>query len=1612
MKLKIIALILTFLFAHLSAQTSLYIYSNKNVLPDEKLVIQVSGSYLKSQKIHFQIFRIKDPLKFILINLNYPTFSDKEFNLLQDELEIIFEEERFINVYQNWFHKTFEFNGVPQTGTYLIKAASGESTSYTFFTCSKFGITAKRTIDEALIFIADRITSRPIDNIKVELVALDKKSVVLKSNENGIAYGKIGDRPENRKLFVITTYQDSAILHQDFIYSPSDEYNKYLVYSYTNQPVYRPEQKVYFKSILRERKGDELIALKNFQVRVKIIAPDNSTVFDSLINTNSLGTLNGSFEIPVSAPLGSYTLNIEISGMNYPYQFFVEAYKKPEYKVIVSKDKENYNPSDSIKVTVKGEYFFGKPVQTGKVKYYLYRKPLVRYWWEFEPYARFYRSCFIEIIPFYQSELIEEGEGELVEGVFSKILYLEKDIQQNYEYQFVAYLKDESNREVQGSTRFLITKDKIQLTTSPDRYFYHPGQKIIIKVTTTDFSANPKEEKFEVIMQKVHIFDQAEYYEDVDTLKGQTQKDGIGFVSYQTNQEGKFSYKVIVKDKEKIISVRNNFFVGERGFASAGYREGLQIISSKDIYNQYDEIELMLISPVDDVNVFLTLEQSEIYYYDVVKIEGNTKIIKIKSPKKLPAAVYIYAGFYSDNQFFSTMKKIGILREDKKLNVTLIPDKSRYKPGERGKLKVKITDTQGKPVENAEISISTIDESIFSIREETAENIFDYFSKSSIYKVFTVSTEIISYGVSTSQERFQEQSERFKWLGFFSNGKIKGKILDYETGKPIENINIILIKGNQRRVTRTNEDGIFVFTGLPSGIYKILISSEKYENRLISSIKLAKNQLLDAGIIYVLKEEKQFFRYFHDRIYKLEADVVNQAGFTPERKLQLEAPASGDKKFIEPVIRSEFKDAIFWKPDLVTNSKGEVDVDIKYPDNLTSWRNTVRSITIDSKIGESYINTITQKDIIIRVESPRYIHEKDEISLPIIVHNYTKSDKQIRVSVTVENGKLIIKNSERMNQRIIDVSTTQDLKVKANGIEKIYVTVGVDANVDSLKIIAKALVKESFEGRIESDAIKVVIPVEQQGVRYLDVVNFSLSKKSAKYDLNFDAGEDLSNVKVQLKLTPTLLGNLLSSIDELVGYPYGCVEQTMSRFLPSIIVANLIQELKVNVSSKTLNELPEIVKKGLKRLKELQHFDGGWGWWESDQTNPYMTAYVMYGLTLTKEAGYQVPERMFYEGLKSLRKLVSDNSIDERTKTYLLYSLSKAIRFSDSFENDRELAVRKFYSLLKYKNDPFVSSLLLQIAQSYVLEDKISDLKNSLMKSANKEGNIVYWGKNSYSRLINDRIEITSNAIKSLIMIGESNEIIENAVRWLINQKRGNLWFSTKQTATVIYSLVDYLKMTSELESNFDFKILINGKEFYNSKFSEVTDQNELTLEIDKRFLKVGINQIRIEKSGRGKLYCSLIQSRFVEEVQNESYTFQVKRKFYRVYYEKEKDRLVQKLEEVKDTIKVGDRILVELIVKSKQDLEYFMLEDPLIPGFEVLQDPLKQNGYYYHHREFRDKNAAFFMTHFPNGELNFKYLTYAQLPGVYILPPAVSSLMYYPEVRGFSSSKKFVVAE
>src|SRR5205085_10647434 len=83
---------------------------------------------------------------------------------------------------------------------------------------------------------------------------------------------------------------------------------------------------------------------------------------------------------------------------------------------------------------------------------------------------------------------------------------------------------------------------------------------------------------------------------------------------------------------------------------------------------------------------------------------------------------------------------------------------------------------------------------------------------------------------------------------------------------------------------------------------------------------------------------------------------------------------------------------------------------------------------------------------------------------------------------------------------------------------------------------------------------------------------------------------------------------------------YGCTEQTMSRFLPTVLLTSLLKEQ--NLRSDLTAKAPDIVASGFARLAKMQHSNGSWDWWEYDDADMFMTAYVLDGLKRAKAAGY------------------------------------------------------------------------------------------------------------------------------------------------------------------------------------------------------------------------------------------------------------------------------------------------------------------------------------------------------------------------------------------------------
>src|SRR5207302_11304331 len=106
-----------------------------------------------------------------------------------------------------------------------------------------------------------------------------------------------------------------------------------------------------------------------------------------------------------------------------------------------------------------------------------------------------------------------------------------------------------------------------------------------------------------------------------------------------------------------------------------------------------------------------------------------------------------------------------------------------------------------------------------------------------------------------------------------------------------------------------------------------------------------------------------------------------------------------DSAYADTTIRGEVKDTAVWQPDAVTGGDGKATVNFNLPDNLTTWRATARAVTADTRVGSAVQKTIARKDVIMRLEMPRFLTEGDTVTISGVVHNFLKSDKSTKISL-------------------------------------------------------------------------------------------------------------------------------------------------------------------------------------------------------------------------------------------------------------------------------------------------------------------------------------------------------------------------------------------------------------------------------------------------------------------------------------------------------------------------------------------------------------------------------------------------------------------------------------
>jgi uncharacterized protein YfaS (alpha-2-macroglobulin family) len=550
----------------------------------------------------------------------------------------------------------------------------------------------------------------------------------------------------------------------------------------------------------------------------------------------------------------------------------------------------------------------------------------------------------------------------------------------------------------------------------------------------------------------------------------------------------------------------------------------------------------------------------------------------------------------------------------------------------------------------------------------------------------------------------------------------------------------------------------------------------------------------------------------------------------------------------------------------------------------------------------------------------------------------------------------------------------------------------------------------------ESDALELELPVNIPGVKLSQARGGSLpAGSSAAFDLTFPAKVQPGSRLLGIRISPSIAGSLFGALDYLTTFPYGCVEQTMSSFLPNILVTQAVNELGLKVGLDTV-AVQQKIRAGVDRLNNFQHEDGGWGWWETDESHPFMTAYVVAGLAQAKSAGVQVDAERIENGAKWIGKsFAAGPNLAPDLRAYMQYALAVAGKpdagaLGQLFEQRSKLSP---YGLA-----------ILGLALELVKDGRAGEIAAALEQTVRQDAEQAWWTATRDPMLDfsgDVTPEATAYAVKFLSHQRPNSALLPKSALWLMNHRNeGYWWSSTKQTAMVIYGLTDYLKATGELNPNLTATVLVNDAPVVTKKLDQAAALGLPEITLDESKLQPGVNHIRVVTTGHGRLYYSTrLESYSADDKfqKTGNTSLNILRDYFKLAPVRDGEKIVYDLAPFAGPAASGDILAVRLTVTGSE-WKYMMLEDPIPAGTEFVERDsayeLKSRPpwwqYLFTRRELHDDRMAIFQTYFPQGQQQYFYLLKVVNPGAFQVSPARVQPMYNPDAMATTESRRLEV--
>ncbi|MHB0937981.1 MAG: alpha-2-macroglobulin family protein [Armatimonadota bacterium] len=1563
---------------------------------------------------------------------------------------------------------TWRFDEKPAPGAYVLEAVGGGKKARDLVLVSDATVVLKTSGTQALVYACDVLNGAPLANAQVSL--WDNRNGVQRetkqADENGLAVFTLRPRypHDSEQIFVAINTGGRQAFSTGYSQWRGGDEDSWRVYAFTDRPAYRPGEQVQWKFTARQYLNSVYTTPANREIEYEITDPRGTKVKSEKVTLNAFGSSFGALDVTDKMPLGEYRVTFwrdraRNSAIGSATLFRLEEYKLPEFKVSVKKPavdgkRKAFKLGDKVEVTVQADYYFGGPVANATAEVLVYQKSYARTFRPHRDYAWYYDDARSYNYGYRGSVIKQETLKTDATGK-ATLTFDAPQSGGDLEYTIEARVTDASRREIVGADTVRVSQRLYAVNATPEHNLYRPQDKVTVNFDVKDANDQPQQAEGKVTVTRNTWREIWVSPAGVDVTGAELERlrgrgsfpppagDGIPWRlkkrGYETEQVLERTLKTDAEGKAELVftperdgyyqvnwysedrdgdpvEANTTVWVATNASTDIGFRTGgVQIITDKDTFRAGQTAAIMLTAPTNDRYILFSMEADDLFSYQLVHLTGPVKLLQVPITEQHEPNVFLDAVMVSDRQLYTDHKQVVVPPVGHFLNVEVKADKEQYLPREEGTLTVTARDADGKPV-SAEVALGLVDESVYYIQKDYAGDPRQFF-----------------YG--TKRDDHVRTQGTVQYRRYAQLAETDGRLEDIFTTRREMN----------EKPGSGYTDGEYA-AGQPVPSPSLGPSGPAGP----AGGARAKLSLAESSI-------------------SMNADKDGLGGWADAKG----DAAGGGQGGPAVTVRSDFRSTVFWGPEVATDKDGKATVKVKFPDSLTGWKATARLATAGNQFGIAEGSARTKQPLIVRLQAPRFFVVGDEVTISAVVNNNT--DEQLSVTPDLEAGGAFAGF----------ISKDTLMQIPANSERRIDWHLPVmNAGDGKLKV--------TVHGGKYADAMEKTYPVYEHGVEKLLAKSGKVRGKDTRIALELPKRKTEST-ELTVQVAPSLATTALDALPYLIDYPYGCTEQTMSRFLPTVIAAKTLQELglrrediagklfggiEAEYTDKThpqgkqdLARMDAMIAQGLDRLYDFQHGDGGWGWWKNGNTDHYMTAYVVWGLSLAKDAGVTVRQDVLDRGADYLRLHLVEE--EERTdlQSWMLHALAA---YRHSLRGDLQMSdfEKKAFDNLWEKRDrlnAYTRAMFALSAQYYQRTEQAQalarNLANGVQVDKTPDVSVVmegpqaslatvlataHWGsEKNYWRWSEGGIEATAFALRALLAIDPKNPLVESSMNWLVKNRRGAQWTNTRDTSFAVLALCDYLSATGELVPEAEFEVLVNGQRVGRQK---VTAKEALgapsRFAVDRKLLKDGKNEVRIRRldNGDGPLYFST-QASFVSLEEpvtpagNEIFA-------RRAYYKSEsrptllKGTVYEQLPLLDGgTVTSGDRVDVVITVEAKNDYDYLVFEDLKPAGLEAVQlrsgeaiyarelradatdrtflggkvdreakDYTGRTAWIY--QELRDRKVALFIDHLPQGVWEIHYQLRAEVPGQFHALPVLGHAMYVPEIRCNGAEIRMTVAD